>query len=79
MDGCSSRIIVRSGEELPAALYVVMQQFGEVGEMEPAINQTQRDSETERPKPPQPSSEPRPDTSLPFATEGLEQVRDSHC
>lgn len=47
--------------------------------MEPAIKQTQRDSETERPKPPRPSSEPRLDTSLPFATEGLEQVRDSHC
>lgn len=47
--------------------------------MEPAINQTQRGAETERPKPPQPSSEQRPDTSLPFASEGLEQVRDSHC
>lgn len=47
--------------------------------MEPAIKQTQRGSETERPKPPQPSSEQRPDTNLPFASEGLEQVRDSHC
>jgi len=34
--------------------------------------------ETERPAPGE-RSEERPDRSLPFASEGLEQVRDSHC
>lgn len=34
--------------------------------------------ETER-RAPGEISEERPDRSLPFASEGLEQVRDSHC
>lgn len=35
--------------------------------------------EVERPASAQRSSGERPDTSLPFASEGLEQLRDSHC
>lgn len=35
--------------------------------------------EIERPAPEQDSSGERPHTSLPFVSEGLEQVRDSHC
>ncbi len=35
--------------------------------------------EIERPAPEQRSSGERSDTSLPFMSEGLEQVRDSHC
>lgn len=35
--------------------------------------------ETERPTPRQRVPEERPDSSLPFASEGLEQLRDSHC
>jgi hypothetical protein len=47
--------------------------------MEPESRQNQRVSETERLKQPRPSSEQRPDLNLPFASEGLEQVRGSHC
>ncbi|CUT14977.1 hypothetical protein BF49_6057 [Bradyrhizobium sp.] len=35
--------------------------------------------EIERAAPRQPVSEQQPDRSLPFAGEGLEQLRDSHC
>ncbi|MGX1323886.1 hypothetical protein AB7M17_007339 [Bradyrhizobium sp. USDA 377] len=47
--------------------------------MEPKKKPDQPAWETERPAPQQQLAEERPDTSLPFASEGLEQVRDSHC
>lgn len=48
--------------------------------MEQESRPDQSAKEIERPTRRQPSSDQRPDDSrLPFASEGLEQVRDSHC
>ncbi|MBB4368819.1 hypothetical protein GGD63_001598 [Bradyrhizobium sp. cir1] len=47
--------------------------------MEPKKKPDQPAWEVKQPAPQQGHSEERQDTSLPFASEGLEQVRDSHC
>ncbi|MGY3420180.1 Bcr/CflA subfamily drug resistance transporter [Bradyrhizobium sp. F1.13.4] len=62
-----------------AALSMLYRNIREEGEMEQESRFDQPAREIERPAPRQPVSEQQPDRSLPFAGEGLEQLRDSHC
>jgi len=62
-----------------AALSMLYCNIREEGEMEQESRFDQPAREIERPAPRQPVSEQQPDRSLPFAGEGLEQLRDSHC
>ena len=64
-------------QELPAGLDVVLQQL-KGHDMEPESRKEQRRRDVEDAKRELPSPE-KQDVKPPFASDGLEQVRDSHC